>query len=412
HQVHSREFEELYTRYEREGKARESIPAQELWTRIVEAQIETGTPYLLFKDACNAKSNQQNLGTIQSSNLCTEIIEYTAPDEIAVCNLASIALPRFVNEGAFDHQKLFEVTGQIVRNLDRVIDENYYPLEEARRSNLRHRPIGIGVQGLADLFHRLRLPFDSAEAALLNREVFETLYFAAVTASNALAVEKGAYSTFAGSPLSQGKFQFDLWGVKPSARWDWETLRQKVMKEGVRNSLLTTLMPTASTSQILGNNECMEPYTSNLYTRRVLSGEFIVCNRQLIRDLTELGLYSEDVKEQMVLANGSIQEIDGIPAEIKELYKTVWEIKQKALIDQAAERAPFICQSQSLNLFLENPTIAKVSSMHFYTWKKGLKTGIYYLRTKAAAQAIKFTVDESRRKQFCKVGEPCLTCSS
>jgi len=414
--VHGEEFETLYKKYEKEGRARRSFPAQDLWIKIVESQIETGTPYLLFKDACNQKSNQKNLGTIQSSNLCTEIIEYTASDEIAVCNLASLALPRFVKEGEFDHQKFYEVTLQVTRNLDRVIDENYYPLEEARNSNTRHRPIGIGVQGLADLFLSLRLPFDSQEAQKLNKEVFETLYFASLTASHALAQEKGAYPTFAGSPLSKGQFQFDLWDVSPSNRWDWNELRKNIQKDGVRNSLLTTLMPTASTSQILGNSECIEPYTSNLFTRRVLSGEFIVFNKRLIQDLTQLGLYTEEVKQQILLRNGSIQGVQDIPDALKELYKTVWEIKQRTLIDMAADRAPFICQSQSLNLFLEEATIAKISSMHFYSWQRGLKTGMYYLRTKAAAEPIKFTVDETLRREFkkesCSIEEGCLTCGS
>jgi ribonucleoside-diphosphate reductase alpha chain len=348
---------------------------------------------MLYKDACNSKSNQQNLGTIKSSNLCTEIIEYTSPDEIAVCNLASIALPRFVKDGEFDHQKLFEVTYVVTRNLNRIIDRNFYPVPEARRSNMRHRPIGIGVQGLADTFILMRYPFDSPEAAQLNRNIFETIYYAAMTASKDLAKVDGPYETYDGSPVSQGTFQFDLWGVKPSDRWEWDVLKEEVKKYGVRNSLLIAPMPTASTSQILGNNECFEPYTSNIYTRRVLSGEFIVVNKHLLKDLVKLGIWNDKLKQKLIAANGSIQAIDEIPQNIKDLYKTVWEIKQKAVIDMAADRGAFIDQSQSLNLFVENPNFARLTSMHFYAWKKGLKTGMYYLRAKAAADAIKFTVE-------------------
>ncbi|HSB94100.1 MAG TPA: ribonucleoside-diphosphate reductase subunit alpha, partial [Flavitalea sp.] len=388
------DFEKLYTRYECEGKARKTIKAQQLWFKIVEAQIETGTPYLLYKDAANRKSNQQNLGTIKSSNLCTEILEYTSPDEVAVCNLASLALPRFVNDNQFDHNKLFEVAYQVTKNLNAVIDNNYYPVEEARNSNLRHRPVGLGVQGLADVFIMLRLPFESDLAKLLNKNIFETIYFAAMTASKDLARESGYYSTFPGSPLSKGIFQFDLWNVKPSDRWDWETLRKEVMQYGVRNSLLIAPMPTASTSQILGNNECFEPYTSNIYSRRVLSGEYVIVNKHLLRDLVELGLWNPSLKNQIIAANGSIQHIEEIPQDIRELYKTVWETKQRNLIDMAADRGAFICQSQSLNLFIESPTVSKLTSMHFYGWKKGLKTGLYYLRTKAAAQAVQFTIEK------------------
>ncbi len=386
-------FETLYTRYEREGRARKTLKARDVWTAILDAQIETGNPYMLYKDACNRKSNQQNLGTIKSSNLCTEIIEYTAPDEVAVCNLASLALPKYVVDGQFDHEKLFEVTQVVTRNLNKIIDLNYYPVEEARNSNMRHRPIGLGVQGLADVFIMLRMPFDSDEAKALNREIFETIYFAACSASNELAQVEGPYSTFAGSPSSQGKLQFDLWGVEPTARWNWNELKQKIQAHGLRNSLLVAPMPTASTSQILGNNECFEPYTSNIYTRRVLSGEFIVVNKHLLRDLVDLGLWSDSLKNKIIASNGSVQNIDEIPQHIKDIYKTVWEIKQRTLIDMAADRGAFICQSQSLNLFMENPTYAKLTSMHFYGWKKGLKTGMYYLRTKAAADAIKFTLD-------------------
>ncbi len=403
-------FDKLYIEYEQAGKARKTIKAQDLWFKILESQIETGTPYMLFKDACNLKSNQQNLGLIRTSNLCAEILEYSSPDEIAVCNLASLALPQFVVDGKFCYQRLGKAVETVTRNLDKIIDGNFYPVEEAKCSNLRHRPIGIGVQGLADLFILLRLPFESEAAKQLNKEVFEAIYYFAMKTSVALAREKGSYSSFAGSPLSKGLFQFDLWGVTPSRRWDWEGLRKDLLHYGARNSLLTALMPTASTSQILGNNECFEPYVSNIYSRRVLSGEFIIVNKHLLRDLIALGLWNEQLKEQIFLHNGSIQNIPGIPAELKELYKTAWELKQKALIDLAAERAPFICQTQSLNLFMENPTFAKLTSMHFYAWKKGLKTGMYYLRSKAAAEAIKFTV-KLPENTVCKLEEGCLSCS-
>lgn len=387
-------FETLYTQYEAEGKARKTVKAQDLWFKIIESQIETGTPYLLYKDAANSKSNQQNLGTIKSSNLCTEILEYTSPDEVAVCNLASLALPRFVIDGKFDHQKLYEVTYQVTKNLNAVIDGNYYPVEEARRSNMRHRPVGLGVQGLADVFIMMRLPFESELAKLLNRNIFETIYFAAMTASKDLAKENGAYETFEGSPLSKGIFQFDMWDIVPSDRWDWGSLRSEVTQYGVRNSLLVAPMPTASTSQIFGNNECFEPYTSNIYTRRVLSGEFIIVNKHLLKDLISLGIWNNTMKNKIIAANGSIQQIEEIPADIKELYKTVWEIKQRNIIDMAVDRGAYICQSQSLNLFVDQPTAAKLTSMHFYAWKKGLKTGMYYLRTQAASQAVQFTVEK------------------
>ena len=387
------EFEKLYEKYEREGKARKTVKAQELWFAILESQIETGTPYILYKDACNRKSNQQNLGTIKSSNLCTEIVEFTSPDEVAVCNLASIALPHFVIDGKLDHERLFEITKVVTKNLNKIIDVNYYPVEEARRSNFRHRPIGIGVQGLADTFILLRMPFDSDEARELNKEIFETIYFGAMTASMELAAKHGPYETFNGSPVSKGIFQFNMWGVEPSDRWNWKELKEKVKQHGVRNSLLLAPMPTASTSQILGNNECFEPYTSNIYTRRVLSGEFIVVNKYLLKDLVELGLWSNELKNKIISSNGSIQKIAEIPQDIKDLYKTVWEIKQRVLIDMAADRGAFICQSQSLNLFLQDVDFSKLTSMHFYAWKQGLKTGMYYLRTKAAADAIKFTVE-------------------
>ncbi|MFM2016456.1 MAG: hypothetical protein RL007_112 [Bacteroidota bacterium] len=389
------EFEALYTKYETEGKGRKTIPAQDLWFAVLESQIETGNPYMLFKDAANSKSNQQNLGTIKSSNLCTEIMEYTSPDEIAVCNLASLALPRFVIDGKFDHQKLFDVTYVVTKNLNKIIDGNYYPVPEARRSNMRHRPIGLGIQGLADAFILLRFPFDSPEARALNSEIHETIYYASMTASKDLAKEQGPYETYEGSPISKGIFQFNMWGVTPSARWEWDILRDEVKKYGVRNSLLLAPMPTASTSQILGNNECFEPYTSNIYTRRVLSGEFVVVNKHLLKDLVKLGLWNDNLKNKIIAANGSIQEIPEIPQNIKDLYRTVWEIPQRALIDMAADRGAFICQSQSLNLFVSSPNFGKLTSMHFYAWEKGLKTGMYYLRTKAAADAIKFTVDQA-----------------
>jgi len=401
---HSEEFEALYTKYEKLGKARKTIKAQELWFAILDAQIETGTPYLLYKDAANSKSNQQNLGTIKSSNLCTEIMEYTSPEEVAVCNLASLALPRYVINGKFDHDKLYEVTYQAALNLNKIIDNNYYPVEEAKTSNLRHRPIGLGVQGLADVFILLRLAFESDEAKQLNKEIFETIYFAAMTASKDLAIAEGPYETYAGSPVSKAIFQFDMWNTEPTLRWDWYTLKAEVLKHGVRNSLLVAPMPTASTSQILGNNECFEPYTSNIYVRRVLSGEFVVVNKHLLKDLVELNLWNDEMKNHIISHNGSIQKINGIPDEVKEIYKTVWEIKQRAIIDMAADRGAYICQSQSLNLFVDAPTTSKLTSMHFYAWRKGLKTGMYYLRTKAASQAVQFTVE----KQGGKIVEPLI----
>ena len=394
--THSAAFEKLYLSYEAAGKGRKTIKAQDLWFKILESQIETGTPYMLYKDAANAKSNQQNLGTIKSSNLCTEIIEYTAPDEIAVCNLASLALPKYVNDDAtFDFNKLFEVTYQATINLNRIIDENYYPVEEAKNSNLRHRPIGLGVQGLADAFIMMGYPFESEEARRLNREVFETIYYASMTASKDLAKEFGPYETFEGSPISQGVFQYDMWGVTPSSRWEWDVLKEEVKTYGVRNSLLLAPMPTASTAQILGNNECFEPYTSNIYTRRVLSGEFIIVNKHLLKDLVKEGLWNKEMRQKIMASNGSIQNIPEVPANLKELYKTAWEISQKAIIDQAADRGAYICQSQSLNIFMENANFGKLTSMHFYGWEKGLKTGMYYLRTKAATDAIKFTIEKN-----------------
>ncbi len=398
--VHGDEFDKLYLKYESEGRGRKTIKARDLWEKILESQIETGTPYMLYKDSANRKSNQKNLGTIRSSNLCTEILEYTSADEIAVCNLASIALPMFVKDGEFDHQSLFDVTVRVTKNLNRVIDRNYYPVKEAENSNFRHRPIGLGVQGLADTFIMLRLPFTSEKAKELNQEIFETLYFAAVTASAEEAKKDGPYETYKGSPMSKGEFQHNLWGIKDeelSGRWDWLALRKTVKKQGVRNSLLVAPMPTASTSQILGNNECFEPYTSNIYTRRVLSGEFIVVNKHLLEDLVDRGLWNEDMKQELMRNNGSIQNIDGIPDDIKELYRTVWEMSMKDIIDMSRHRGYFIDQSQSLNLFMEGATMAKLTSMHFYGWKSGLKTGMYYLRTKSAVDAIKFTLDNKAK---------------
>ena len=395
---HGQEFVDLYTKYESEGKGRRTVKAREVWAKIMESQIETGTPYMLYKDAANLKSNQQNLGTIRSSNLCTEILEYTSPDEVAVCNLASIALPMFVEDGKFDHQKLYDVTYKVTYNLNQVIDRNYYPVVEARNSNMRHRPVGLGVQGLADTFIKLRMPFDSEEAKALNKEIFETMYFAAVSSSKDQAVKDGAYETYEGSPISKGQFQHNLWGVKDeelSGRWDWKELREEVEKHGVRNSLLMAPMPTASTSQILGNNECFEPYTSNVYTRRVLSGEFIVVNKHLLNDLIELGLWNDDMKNALMATNGSVQNIEGVPDNLKAIYKTVWEISMRDILDMAADRGMFIDQSQSLNLFMESPNMGKLTSMHFYAWKKGLKTGMYYLRSKPASSAIKFTVKKN-----------------
>ncbi|MNJ83133.1 Ribonucleoside-diphosphate reductase 1 subunit alpha [compost metagenome] len=415
-ETYGAEFEALYTQYESEGKGRKTIKAQDLWFKVLESQIETGTPYMLYKDAANTKSNQQNLGVIKSSNLCTEIIEYTAPDEIAVCNLASLALPKYVTEeGTFDHDKLFEVTYQATINLNRIIDGNFYPVEEARNSNLRHRPIGLGVQGLADAFIMMRFPFESEEAKALNREIFETIYYAAMTASKDLAIAEGPYETIAGSPVSKGIFQYDMWGVTPTDRWEWDLLKEEVKKHGVRNSLLLAPMPTASTAQILGNNECFEPYTSNIYTRRVLSGEFIIVNKHLLKDLVKEGLWNKDMRQKLMASNGSVQNINEIPQYIKDLYKTAWEISQKAIIEQSADRGAYICQSQSLNIFMENANFGKLTSMHFYGWKKGLKTGMYYLRTKAATDAIKFTVDKAVTEQPAEVNleeqQAAIACS-
>ena len=408
-------FKELYERYEKEGKARKSVRAQTLWFAILESQTETGVPYMLYKDACNLKSNQQNLGVIKSSNLCTEIVEYTAPDEVAVCNLASIALNMFVKRGddktppTFDFDNLVAITKVVTRNLNKVIDVNYYPVPEARHSNMRHRPIGIGVQGLADAFAMMRYSFESEEARTLNRDIFEAIYYGAVCASIDLAERDGHYETYPGSPASKGQLQFDMWNVTPSKRFDWATVKQRLAKYGMRNSLLLAPMPTASTAQILGNNESVEPFTSNIYTRRVLAGEFPVVNRHLFRDLIDRGLWTPEIRLQIIADKGSVQRINGIPPDLRELYKTVWEIKQKTIIDLAADRGAYICQSQSLNIHIAEPTIAKLTSMHFYAWKAGLKTGMYYLRSRPKADAIQFTVDqlalaESRNQDAIKGG--------
>jgi ribonucleoside-diphosphate reductase alpha subunit len=421
-------FETLYEKYEKMGKGRKTIKAQKLWFQILESQIETGTPYMLFKDACNRKSNQQNLGTIRSSNLCTEIIEYTSPDEVAVCNLASINLSKFVDEKTrtyvgehlslfrsqthihtyththththrYDFKKLAEIAKQCTYNLNKVIDVNYYPVKEAKNSNMRHRPIGLGVQGLANVFCMMRYPWESPEAKQLNKDIFEAIYFGAVTASMELAKKNGPYQTYEGSPMSKGKMQFDLWNVTPSKRWDWEGLRKQILQHGVRNSLLIAPMPTASTSQILGNNECFEPFTSNIYSRRVLAGEFTVVNKHMLKDLIEGGFWTPEIRNQIMADRGSIQNVAGIPDELKRLYKTVWEISQKTLLDLAADRAPYICQSQSFNVHFQSPNTGKLTSMHFYAWKRGLKTGMYYLRTRPKASAIQFTVDQAALKK-------------
>jgi ribonucleoside-diphosphate reductase subunit M1 len=398
--VYGDEFEELYERYEREGKGRETIRAQKIWYAILEAQTETGTPFILYKDACNRKSNQKNLGTIRSSNLCTEIIEYTAPDEVAVCNLASLALPTYVDieNERFDFEKLHQVTQTVTKNLNKIIEVNHYPVPEARKSNFRHRPIGLGVNGLADAFLALRMPFDSPEARQLNIQIFETIYHAALTASCDLAAKLGPYETYQGSPVSKGELQYDMWGVTPTDLWDWASLKAKIAEHGVRNSLLVAPMPTASTSQIMGFNECFEPYTSNIYSRRVLAGEFQVVNPWLLKDLVERGLWSENMKNRIIADGGSIQRIPNIPDDLKALYKTVWEISQRHIVQMAADRGAFIDQSQSLNIHMKEPTMGKITSMHFTGWKLGLKTGMYYLRTMAASAPIQFTVDQEMLK--------------
>ncbi|MCB9062673.1 MAG: ribonucleoside-diphosphate reductase subunit alpha [Halobacteriovoraceae bacterium] len=429
-ETYGAEFEKLYTRYEQEGKALKTIKAQDLWFQILESQIETGSPYMLYKDSVNEKSNQKNLGTIKSSNLCTEIMEYTAPDEVAVCNLASVALPMFVDldKNVYDHHKLYEVIYQMTVNLNRIIDINYYPVPEAKKSNLRHRPIGLGVQGLQDVFFRLRLPFESEQAKILNEDIFETIYFAAMTASMDLAKVDGPYETYHGSPVSQGIFQFDMWNTKPrSGRWNWTNLKKDILKHGVRNSLLVAPMPTASTSQILGNTECFEPITSNIYVRRVLSGEFAVVNKYLVKDLIDCGLWDDTLRNEIIANNGSIQSIERIPEDLKSLYKTVWEIKQRSIIDLAKVRAPYIDQGQSMNVHMQDPNFGKLSSMHFYAWKAGLKTGMYYLRTRAAVNAVQFTVkqqnpevsktkdlEQEREAMLCSLDNPdeCVMCGS
>ncbi|ODM92112.1 Ribonucleoside-diphosphate reductase large subunit [Orchesella cincta] len=422
-EVWGEEFETLYTKYEKEGRYRKKVPAQKLWYHIIESQIETGTPYLLYKDACNRKSNQQNLGTIKCSNLCTEIVEYSSKDEIAVCNLASIAVNMYVKpDRTYDFKKLKEVSKVVTRNLNKIIDVNYYPVPETKRSNMRHRPIGIGIQGLADAFILMRFPFESPEAKKLNIQIFETLYYGALEASVELAEKEGTYETYEGSPASKGILQYDMWNVTPTDLWDWSSLKQKISQHGLRNSLLLAPMPTASTAQILGNNESIEAYTSNIYTRRVLSGEFQIVNPHLLKDLTERGLWSNEMKNQLIAANGSIQALPEIPDDVKALYKTVWEISQRTVIDMAADRGAFIDQSQSLNLHVAEPSFAKLTSMHFYGWKKGLKTGMYYLRTKPAANAIQFTVDKSklRSKEENEAGmvcslqnkDECMMCSA
>ena len=393
------EFDTLYTKYEEEGRAHSTVPAADVWKAILKSQTETGTPYMLYKDACN----QKNLGVIKSSNLCTEIIEYTDKDETAVCNLASIALPKYVDEETrtFDYQKLHEVTKTVTKNLNRVIDRNFYPVETARKSNMRHRPIGLGVQGLADVFILCRHAFDSDEAKEINARIFETMYHAALEASSELAEVDGSYETFEGSPASQGVLQFDMWEGETKLHYDWDALKERVKEKGLRNSLLMAPMPTASTAQILGNNECFEPYTTNIYLRRTLAGEFVVVNRHLVDDLKKIGLWSKEMKDLMVKAGGSIQNIVDIPDDIKKLYRTVWEIRMKDVIDMAADRGRFIDQSQSMNLFMESPTMSKLSSMHMYAWKKGLKTGMYYLRSKAKARPIQFSLEPD-----------CVACSA
>ena len=410
------EFEELYEKYETEGKAKKVIPARKVFNYILTSQIETGTPYILFKDNINKKSNQSNIGTIKNSNLCAEITIYSDTKEYAVCTLSSISLINFVSEDgkSFDFTKLIEVTNVVIRNLNKIIDVNHYPVPETELSNKRHRPLGLGVQALADVYAKMGFPFDSIEAKELNKQIFETLYYGAMVASHEIALENGHYSTFKGSPLSQGLFQFDLWNVKPSDKYDWNLLREKVIKDGVANSLLIALMPTASTSQILGNNECFEPYTSNMYTRRTIAGDFIVINKYLVRDLMSLGLWDVNMKNTIISHNGSVKNIEVIPENIRNLYKTVWEIKQKVLIDQAIDRGPFVCQTQSMNLFFEEATQNGLTSALFHGWKNGLKTGCYYIRTKPQAQAQQFTIDPSKKNEVNKFEKdgPCEMCSA
>lgn len=421
--VYGDKFVQLYEKYEKENRQRKKVKARDLWSKVIDSQIETGVPYILYKDSCNRKSNQKNLGTLRSSNLCCEILEYTSPDEVAVCNLASIALPTMLSGKNFDHDKLFDVVQVVTKNLNKIIDRNFYPIPEAKNSNLKHRPIGIGVQGLADVFIEMGLPFESQEARQLNEEIFETIYYAFVWASVDLAKNEGQYQTFEGSPADQGLLQYRLWTghAAKNGRWNWDDLEKRVARYGMRNSLGVALMPTATTSQILGFNEACEPYTSNVYSRRTLAGEFVIVNRHLFRDLSELGLWSPEMKNEIVKHKGSIQNISGLPDHLKRLYKTVWEIKQKVVIDMAADRGKYICQSQSMNIFMENPNFQKLNSMHFYGWKSGLKTGMYYFRTRPAADAIQFTVDQKtsnkpedskEEKNVCRMEEGCIVCSS
>ncbi len=414
--TYGKDFVDLYTKYEREEKGRKTIKARDLMSKIIESQAETGVPYILYKDACNAKSNQKNIGTIKGSNLCAEIIQYSDERESAVCNLASIALPKFVENGTYNFDALHKVAKVATKNLDRVINKNYYPTSKTKRSNFRHRPIGLGVQGLADVFFKLKLPYENQEAKLLNKNIFETIYHAAIEASIEIAKEDGAYETFEGSPISMGNFQFNMWNAKPSSRYDWDKLRADIKKYGIRNSLVTSLMPTASTAQILGNTEAFEIQTSNIYKRQTLSGEFMLVNKYLIKELTDLGLWNQEIRDKIIIGNGSVQHIEEIPQSIKDIYKTVWEVSQKVVIDMAVDRSPYICQSQSMNLWLADPTLGQINAMHFYAWKKGLKTGMYYLRSKPAANAIKVTVKDTNAKNQVNHSnneqEDCLMCGS
>jgi ribonucleoside-diphosphate reductase alpha subunit len=418
--TYGKEFVDLYTKYENEMPELKRIKARALMSKIIEAQIETGQPYMLYKDAVNNKSNQKNIGVIKSSNLCAEIVEYSEKDETAVCNLASIALPKFVtDESKFDYQNLYQVAKLATKNLDQVIDINFYPTNKTENSNSRHRPIGLGIQGLADVYFKMNIPYDSVQAQIINKQIFETIYFGALEASMELATDKGPYSTFKGSPLSEGKFQFDLWGVKPSSMWDWKGLMEKIQKHGVRNSLTTACMPTASTGIILGNTETFQVQTSNIYKRQTLSGEFLLVNRHLVKELMKRNLWSKELRDQIILENGSVQNIEGFPEDLKDVYKTVWETSQKTVIDMAADRAPFIDQTQSMNLWLATPTFGKVNSMHMYAWKKGLKTGMYYLRSRSAVDAVKVTVSSEKKAKESYVKEAqsnepedCVTCSA
>ena len=418
--TYGKEFVDLYTKYENEMPDLKRIKARALMSKIIEAQIETGQPYMLYKDAVNNKSNQKNIGVIKSSNLCAEIVEYSEKDETAVCNLASIALPKFVtDESKFDYQNLYQVAKLATKNLDQVIDINFYPTNKTENSNSRHRPIGLGIQGLADVYFKMNIPYDSVQAQIINKQIFETIYFGALEASMELATDKGPYSTFKGSPLSEGKFQFDLWGVKPSSMWDWKGLMEKIQKHGVRNSLTTACMPTASTGIILGNTETFQVQTSNIYKRQTLSGEFLLVNRHLVKELMKRNLWSKELRDQIILENGSVQNIEGFPEDLKDVYKTVWETSQKTVIDMAADRAPFIDQTQSMNLWLATPTFGKVNSMHMYAWKKGLKTGMYYLRSRSAVDAVKVTVSSEKKAKESYVKEAqsnepedCVTCSA